>query len=261
MYKLFVSEPAMSKKEVITLCYMVKDNHCYPILNDEIVRKYSKHCKNPINTELKYVDMSDRVFLEGVDLSILGEGDLLLVDNVEEKFVELVNKDKYQPLYFDFDAQNKLECFVHHKGYMVSRKVDYETKKEICSKMGEHIEQFKLRNKSITNLANNILKLRYGQIIKSVYNVDCFKLVDKFKPNAVVRNFGYYCDRPEEYREGFCGVDYKSIEERGEPKCFHICKCYSSVLLENKNVKPIYTIHDKIEEYDGSEIVCTESTL
>ena len=136
LYRLFVSKPAINKKEVITLCYMVKDNHCYPILNDEIVRKYSKHCKNPMDTELKYVDMSDNVYLEGVDLSFLGEGDLLLVDNVEEKFVELVNKDKYQPLYFDFDAQNRLECFVHHKGYMVSKKVDYEAKKEICSKDG-----------------------------------------------------------------------------------------------------------------------------
>ena len=62
--------------------------------------------------------------------------------------------------------------------------------------MGEHIEQFKFRNQSVTNLANNILKLRYGDLIKSVYNVDCFRLVDKFAPKAVVRNFGDYCDRP-----------------------------------------------------------------
>ena len=123
--------------------------------------------------------------------------------------------------------------------------------------MGEHIEQFKFRNQSVTNLANNILKLRYGEIIKSVYNVDCFKLVDKFKPNAVVRNFGYYCQTPSEYREDY-DRDYKSIEERGEPTSFDICKCYSSVLLENKNVIPIYTIHDKIEKYDGGDIVCGE---
>ena len=43
LYKLFVSEPAPHKRKVITLCYMVQDNHCNPILNDEIVRKYSKH--------------------------------------------------------------------------------------------------------------------------------------------------------------------------------------------------------------------------
>ena len=93
--------------------------------------------------------------------------------------------------------------FVRYKEYVVSRKVDYDTEKEICSKMGEHLKQFKLRNHSITNLANNILKLRYGQIMKSVYNGDCYKLIDKFKPNAVVGNVGYYCNRPEEYREGF----------------------------------------------------------
>ena len=27
---------------------------------------------------------------------------------------------------------------------------------------------------------------------------------------------------------------------------------------KNKDVIPIYTIHDKIEEYDGSEIICGE---
>ena len=37
-----------------------------------------------------------------------------------------------------------------------------------------------------------------------------------------------------------------------------MCKCYSSVLLHNKNVIPVYTIHDKIEEYDGGDIVCGE---
>ena len=51
------------------------------------------------------------MFLEGVDLSILREGYWLPVDDVEEKFVELVSKDKYQPLYFHSDAQDRPEFF------------------------------------------------------------------------------------------------------------------------------------------------------
>ena len=78
----------------------------------------------------------------------------MLVDNVEEKLVDTVKKDKHQPLYIDFHAQNILECFVRHMGYMVSREIDCEAKKHICSKIGEHIEQFKLRNLSVASLAN-----------------------------------------------------------------------------------------------------------
>ena len=151
---------------------------------------------------MKYVDMSDNVYLEGeIDEKELGEGDLLLVENVDDKLVESVRENNYQPLYFDFDSENRLECFVHSRGYMVSKKIDYEVKKKICSVMGEHIEQFKFRNQSITSLANNILKLRYGEVIKSVYNSDCFGLVDKFKPGAIVRNFGKYCNDPSLLRD------------------------------------------------------------
>ena len=72
------------------------------------------------------MDMSDNVYLEDIDKSILKEGDLLLVDNVEDKLAESVEKYKYQPIKFEYDAQNRLECFIHHNGYMVSKKVDYE---------------------------------------------------------------------------------------------------------------------------------------
>ena len=133
------------------------------------------------------------------------EGDLLLVDDVEENFIKMLKKDMCQPLYFDFDKGNRLEYFVHHREYMVNKRVDYQVKKRICSKMGAHREKFKFKNQSVTSLANSILKLHYGEIMKSVHNVDCLKIVDRFKPDAVVRNF-YLSHSHREHQKEVCEV-------------------------------------------------------
>ena len=101
--------------------------------------------------------MSVDVYFKGEDWTALEEDDLLLVHNVEEKSVEMVNKDKYKPLYFEFETGNRLACSTHHRGYMVSKTVDYEVKKEICFAMVEHIEQFEFGNQSVTSLVSSIL--------------------------------------------------------------------------------------------------------
>ena len=83
-------------------------------------------------------------------------------------------KDKNQPVYFDFDKDSRLECFVRHRRSMVSKKVDYEVRKK-CSEMEEHtcIKKFRFRNQSAI----------------------------RFRPNAAVRRFDYGHSNREHQKE------------------------------------------------------------
>ena len=67
--------------------------------------------------------------------------------------------------------------------------------------MGEYIEQFRFRDRSVTTLANNVLKMLSGEIIKSLYNVGCFKIVDSFKPNVGARDFEHSHSHREHQKE------------------------------------------------------------
>ena len=105
----------------------------------------------PIDTEMYHIDMSDKVFLNEDEIS---EGDLLLVDDVEEKLGSVLKETNSLIPYFSFDRDNRLECFIHPiNKYMISKKEDYKVKKEICKTMGEHMEQFKFRNQSVDKLS------------------------------------------------------------------------------------------------------------
>ena len=97
------------------------------------------------------------------------------------------------------------------------------------------VDKFIFRNQSLTTIANDIFQTLWGYIPTSYYNKRCLKMINKYSPEPLIYGFG-------------------SVTDHLDLKSFDICKCYSSILRDNVNDIPIYTIHDNIEAYDGGEI-------
>ena len=77
-----------------------------------------------------------------------------------------------------------------------------------------------------------------GYLPESSYNSRVREILDNFEQKAL-----YYCD-----------AEYFDEEEKPY-KHFDICKSYPNVLIKNSCPVPVYSIHNKIEEFNGVQLL------
>ena len=173
---------------------------------------------------------------EIVDLEINDSVVVLPEDNKIEEAIDLITT-KYEIYveYLHWNNNGKRDGFINHRNNMFVLNDDYEKRKAIGDKLFEiyHVEDFNWKNQSVTSLASLLFKIQNGYLPESSYNSRVREILDKFEPRAL-----YFCDG-----------EYFDEEEDQSCKDFGICKSYPNVLIKNEQTTPVYSIHDKIEEF------------
>lgn len=108
---------------------------------------------------------------------------------------------------------------------------EYDTRKTICDTLYKKykIHDFRWSNQSYTSLATSLFKQMCGNLPESQYNNKARHVLDDFYPKAL-----QWCNTKQRPQD-LVNVD--------------ISKCYQSILVENKDPIPVYTIHDIIEPF------------
>ena len=114
---------------------------------------------------------------------------------------------------------------------------DYDIRKEICRKLFKMYKthDFIWCNQSYTTLASSMFKHMRGYLPESQYDAKTREVLDDFYPRAL-----QLCTS-EEVLEFVTSLD--------------ICKCYPSILINNTESIPLYTINDVVLPYDNNELV------
>lgn len=112
---------------------------------------------------------------------------------------------------------------------------EYHIRKQICDTLYQryNIHDFKWANQSFTSLANSLFKIMVGYLPESSYNNKTRQILDNMYPKAI--QWCSFDDQPE----GLVNID--------------ICKQFPSILIQNGQTIPIYTIHDHIEKFEGKQ--------
>ena len=228
----------------ISLVYIVKDHHCYPITDEKLKVVASKANQGGCDDLLKHMsDLKWTRRLENVtqivdvdEISSLDKENRIVVLPPETKMKKAVdsysrNKTFYVE-YLHWNNNSILDGFIDHKKNMYLLNEEYNTRKTICDKLFNtfKIHDFHWSNQSFTNISTSLFKQLNGFIPESSYNVNTRQMLDDFYPRAL-----QWCttdDIPE---------DVVSID---------IAKCYPSILSHNKHEIPIYSIHDIIEPFN-----------
>ena len=144
---------------------------------------------------------------------------MYIINNQSHLFVE----------YLHFDKNGRLDGFIDHKNNMYVVNNEYDTRKQICEQLYEMYKShdFIWCNQSYTLLASLLFKHMQGYLPESKYNNKTREITDDFYPRALQ----------------WCSTE----SSPDNLVLFDISKCYPSILINNKEPTPLYTIHDIIK--------------
>ena len=243
-YKKFISHIAMNTRTNVTLVYIVKDHHCYPITNEKlkIVASLANQggCKDLLKhtSDLKWTRRHENVTkIESVDeITDLTKENHIVVLPESVKMKEAIDMySRNKNLYVEFLHWNNngiLHGFIDHNKNMYLLNEEYDTRKRICDKLFDIYKTYNFIwiNQSYTGIAKILFTQLKGYIPESNYNINTRQILDDFYPKAL-----QWCttnDIPD---------DVVSID---------ISKSYPNILLNNVHPIPLYTIHNVIEPFN-----------
>ena len=193
-YNKFVSSPApRNNGATVRLCFICKDGHCFPILNQNLVTKIRKgtllinhldliqwnskqsedkivlcktiedYCK--IINQPKHNPDSCRLFSNKVvkQKNYYSNYLIVLPDGKKGKdiMVETMQMTNTYIEYFHHDGRNQIDGFITPDlKNMVSVNNDYDLRKNICDQLFEKypVDSFNFNNQGLTSIAVNLFK-------------------------------------------------------------------------------------------------------
>ncbi|XP_068692731.1 uncharacterized protein [Montipora foliosa] len=227
----------------VSLVYIVKDHHCYPITDEKLKLTAAKANQGGCNDLLKYMtDMKWTRNHESVfkldkfdDIHELDKKDNIIVLPEDVKMMQAIdayiNSTCYYVEYLHWNNNGILDGFIDHRNNMFLLNDEYDIRKSIC----DHLlglyktHDFMWVNQTYTGLASALFKQLCGYLPQSTYNVHTREMLDDFYPRAL-----QWCTT-EDIPDDVVNID--------------ISKSYPNVLLNNGMPIPVYSIHDVVEPF------------
>lgn len=238
-YKKFMKHITHSPDIVLT--FFVKDHHCHPVTDPELKRiAASSNQKGSVNlfqhmSEVKWTRRHDK-FIKYEDSNDQTENSIIICPpemKMQTAVCQYMLKSNYYVEYLHFNNNGQLDSFVDHQNNIIDN--DYEIRKSICDKMRDtyNVHDFLWANQSWTSLPNSLFKMMTGYIPESSYNNKTREMLDRHYPKAI-----QWCSF-EDQPENLVNID--------------IYKQFPSILIENKCILPVYTVHNQVEKFEGKQ--------
>ena len=231
----------------ISLVYIVKDHHCFPITNEKLKQLATKANQGGAQNLLKYMSElkwsrrnEDVQKLESVeDVTTHGRKKSVIILPVETKMSDAITayikSSNYYVEYLHWSNSGFLDGFMDDKQNMYLLNDNYDQRESICRRLFEKFQtdDYIWSNQSYTKMATSIFQQMCGKLPESTYNIHTRQILDDHYPRAL-----QWCT-PDKIPKDVVSID--------------ISKCYPSILLNNKSEIPLYSIHDTIEPFGGKQ--------
>ena len=255
-WRKFMKHIASLGRSDVTLVFYIKDHHLYPIQDDRLKQIATKANQGGADnlwrymTDMKWSNKSSNYImyeeLENNELTEEGKPTLLTIENhvivlppdmkIEPVIETYMIRTNYFVEYLHYDNNGRLDGFMDHKNNMYVLNNEYDTRKQICEQLYKMYKShdFIWCNQSYTTLASSLFKLMRGYLPEYQYNNKTREIIDAFYPRAL-----QWCST-DPAPENLVSLD--------------ICKCYPSILINNKEPIPLYTIHDTIKPFSEHDL-------
>ena len=240
-YKKFVTHTNYCSN--ISLVYIVKDHHCFPITDEKLkkVASQANHggAKNLLKymTDIKWTRRHDNVYelqcLEEVTFANKEKCIMVLPEDIKmnEAIRKYIDNSKFYVEYLHWNNAGILDGFIDHNENMFLLNDNFKERKSICDRMFEKFKthDFIWTNQSFTSLSSALFRQIYGYLPESTYNTKTRQILDDYYPRAL-----QWCTT-DEIPEDVVSID--------------ISKSYPNILINNRSNIPIYSIHDEIKPF------------
>ena len=245
-YKKFISH--ISPESRVSLVYIVKDHHLYPI-TDKRLKESAIFSNTETSNLLKFMtdikwsmrheNITKLNNITEITNTEINDSILVLPEDtaIDKAIYQYMKASNYYVEMLKYNNSGMLDAFIDHNNNMIVLNDNYDSRKSVCDHLHDiyKSDDFVWSNQSFTTLAISLYKQRYGNVDESAYNTKTRSVIDSYYPRALIwTNHDIIIDDDTT-------PDIKSID---------ISKCYPSILFNNKQLIPVYTIHDTIEEFD-----------
>ena len=241
-YKKFVTHSNNCSN--VSLVYIVKDHHCFPITDDKLkfIASKAHHggAKDLLKhmTDIKWTRRHENVYelqcLEEITFTDKEKCIMVLPEDIKmnEAIRKYIYNSNFYVEYLHWNNAGILDGFIDHKENMYLMNDNYKERKSICNKLFDKFKthDFVWTNQSFTSLSSALFRQIYGYLEESCYNTKTRQILDDFYPRAL-----QWCTT-DEIPDNVVSID--------------ISKSYPSVLINNESPIPIYSIHDEIEPFE-----------
>ena len=259
-WRKFMKHIASASRD-ISLVFYIKDHHLYPIQDDHLKQIATKANQGGADNLWKYmtdmkwsnkssnyimyqqpIDNGDAIIVKQED----SETDKPTLSTIENHVIVLPPDTKIEPIieeymirtnyfveYLHYDNNGRVDGFMDHKNNMYVLNNEYETRKTICERLYRIYKSYDFIwcNQSYTSLASSSFKRMRGYLPESQYDTKTREVLDDFYPRAL-----QWCST-DPAPDNLVSLD--------------ISKCYPSILIDNDQPIPLYTIHDITKPFDG----------
>ena len=242
-YKKFVTHSNNCSN--VSLVYIVKDHHCFPITDEKLKLIASKANHGGAKSLLKYMtdikwtrrheNVHELRCLEEVVFENKKKCIIVLPEEIKmtEAIRKYIDTSKFYVEYLHWNNVGILDGFIDHNENMYLLNDNYKERKSVCDKMYNKFKTFDFvwTNQSFTSLSSSLFRQMCGYLPESTYNVKTRQILDDYYPRAL-----QWCTT-DEIPEDVVSID--------------ISKSYPSILINNNSPIPVYSIHDEIVPFNG----------
>ena len=227
----------------ISLVYIVKDHHCFPITDEKLKLIASKANQGGANNLLKYMtDLKWTRRHENVcklknieELTFMKRKNKIIVLPEEARMTDAIqayiDSSKFYVEYLHWNNAGVLDGFIDHDKNMYLLNDNYDERKSICDKLFKKYktEHFVWTNQSFTSISSTLFNQITGYLPESTYNVHTRQMLDEYYSRAL-----QWCST-DDIPDNVVSID--------------ISKSYPNILLNNNMPIPVYNIHNVIEPF------------
>ena len=236
-----------------SLCFVVNNNHLYPVLDANLKKSIALSGKIELNDYKFNVNYDDYQYIHDDNESVDETKKVILMREYQDsnnQEVDIYSKIKYAMTIERANGKSYIVDNVKFQNGRITAFMDpvtnviYETTTDFVErkliidgltiKYGQHLVKFE--NQSYTQISKLIFDNEFGTVAQLKSNLSD-KIFDILNNNHI---------------KPFCATISSDIEEDDFSMGFDVCKSYSSVLLNNAVDFPIFQQFDEIQPFNNS---------
>lgn len=233
------------------LVFITNNQHLYPVVDPLMKRDIARKHRLELNKAMFKVNFNNDEYAiytpedNNYDYDLVQgkytDKPVVLIDSGDDLSVlmqKVITETNTMVINMNFN-QHKLSMFEHpvSKQVFISSENVYD-RKFVLDTLFEDLatENYKFKNQTWTEIAQSYFKINHGSLMKSTYSPDY---------QTILRQFGISAHIVSHVAEG----NYVN-----NAKSFDVCRCYTSILMDNKVNFNVFSAFDDIEVFTGSEL-------
>jgi hypothetical protein len=237
-----------SKGSERSLCFLINNDHIYPVLNDKMKRSICKKEKFSLSDYKFIVDYDNHEYIETFEQLFKTNNKVKLISNeMDFNEVEFMVQSKTNTITTNYQYSGGGVSAFENNGVVYCKTLYYHDRVDLMKTLHDKYhdkciydpEMFLFKNQSYTTIGKTIYNYKFGkqQDMVSTLTDEQFDIFESYhiKPyqKCVTENIS------------------KTIHSH----TFDICKSYMNVILTNEHNYNVFTMFDSVEKYDNRKIV------